>query len=476
MDTRIIAGRTGSTSRTCVLLRAVALAAGCCWVAGCAGLPWEDAPGFRFVQVTYTKLPNHENGDRFGTGVALEGDILAIGMPGDDSGATGFDGDQNDEAVPDAGAVHVFRRSGTGWQPAMYLKASNAGTRDQFGSALALDGDTLAVGAPYESSGATGVDGDQDNEDAPENGAVYVFRRSDTGWQQEAYVKAPYAKAGQHFGRILALDGDTLVVMVAIPPLVDDMPYEPGPEPPAPKPPAVYVFRRNGTSWQEEARFSFPLTWWYDWYAAAGGRIALSGDTLAISAPGDVPGGAVHVFRRSGSGTRWQEEAYLKASNAGAYNHVETALQFGVGLALEGDVLAVGAPGDDGGAVYVFRRSGTAWQQEAYVKASISGSEHSFGRQVVLDGDTLAVMSDTPEGHAHPHGIVDMFQHDGTRWQEKTRVTAATIMQGNRGGFGKIALSGDDLVIGAPGDGVRFDMNANFWDSGAIYVFQRVPD
>jgi nucleotide-binding universal stress UspA family protein len=133
-----------------------------------------------------------------------------------------------------------------------------------------------------------------------------------------------------------------------------------------------------------------------------GFSVALSGNTLAVGAYAEdsADSGAVYVFRRSG--TAWQQEAYLKASNTGASDY------FGFSVELSGDTLAVGAYGEDSaaksvggnqvdnsagnsGAVYVFRRSGMAWQREAYLKASNTGANDLFGYSVALSGDTLAV-------------------------------------------------------------------------------------
>ncbi|ACY13890.1 cadherin-like beta sandwich domain-containing protein [Haliangium ochraceum] len=93
-----------------------------------------------------------------------------------------------------------------------YGKASNTGADDLFGHALALLGDTLAVGADTEDSAATGIDGDQDSQEAADSGAVYVFRRTDAEWAQEAYIKASNTDAGDAFGAGLALASDVLVV------------------------------------------------------------------------------------------------------------------------------------------------------------------------------------------------------------------------------------------------------------------------
>lgn len=98
-----------------------------------------------------------------------------MGNLGEDSAATGVDGDQAANPAGDnSGAVHVFTRAGTAWSQRAYVKASNSGQDDFFGSAVALTGGILAVGSNLEDSDATGIDGDQLNDAATDSGAVYL--------------------------------------------------------------------------------------------------------------------------------------------------------------------------------------------------------------------------------------------------------------------------------------------------------------
>ena len=108
-----------------------------------------------------------------------------------------------------AGAVYVFTRNGTTWTRQAYVKAFNTDRGDEFGWSVALsaDGSTLAAGAIDEASAAIGVDGDQNNNNAQQAGAVYLFTRSGTSWQQSAYVKAPNTDVGDEFGWGVALSG-----------------------------------------------------------------------------------------------------------------------------------------------------------------------------------------------------------------------------------------------------------------------------
>ncbi len=150
--------------------------------------------------------------DYFGFRVAVSGDTAVVGAFNEDSAATGIDGAQDDDSAVDSGAVYVFRRSGAVWQQEAYLKASNTDAGDRFGQAVAIAGDVIVVGAPGESSAATGLDGDQADDSATASGAVYVFRRSGAAWRQDAYVKASNTGARDGFGASLALTDDTLVV------------------------------------------------------------------------------------------------------------------------------------------------------------------------------------------------------------------------------------------------------------------------
>jgi hypothetical protein len=141
-------------------------------------------------QQAYVKASNTGEGDSFGSRVALSGDgsTLAVGAPSEASAAIDIGDNQADNSALDAGAVYVFTRSGTTWNQQAYIKASNTGQGDGFGSSVALsaDGSTLAVGAALEDSAATGIGGTQADDSAVNAGAVYVFARSGAWWSQQA--------------------------------------------------------------------------------------------------------------------------------------------------------------------------------------------------------------------------------------------------------------------------------------------------
>jgi len=166
----------------------------------------------------YLKASNSESTDWFGQSVSLsaDGNTLAVGAPNEDSNATGIHGNQADNSARGSGAVYIFVRSGSGWTQQAYIKASNAGPFDGFGASASLsgDGNTLAAGAWWEDSNATGVNGNQADNSARDSGAVYVFVRDGTDWTQQAYVKASNTGADDIFGHSVSLsgDGNTLAV------------------------------------------------------------------------------------------------------------------------------------------------------------------------------------------------------------------------------------------------------------------------
>ncbi|ULA65549.1 MAG: Integrin alpha beta-propellor repeat protein [Nitrospira sp.] len=366
-------------------------------------------------QQAYLKASNARVGDHFGTALTLSGDTLAVGAPREDS--SGVNGDQADNSAPDSGAVYVYTRTNGTWAQQAYLKASNAGMGDFFGSALALNGDTLAVGAPQEDSAATGVNGNQVDSSASNSGAVYVYTRTNGTWAQQAYLKASNTTSFNRFGNALTLSGDTLAVGApqedSASTGVNGNQDQGDVNSQATNSGAAYVFTRTNGSWTQQAYLKASNTGLADYFGTA---LVLSGDTLVVGAKGegseatgvngdqisdDAAGsGAAYVFTRTNGS--WAQQAYLKASNTDPVDG------FGNSLALSGDTLVVGAAWEDSattgingdqlndgaqesGAVYVFTRTGGSWAQQAYLKASNTGASDGFGTALALSGDTLAV-------------------------------------------------------------------------------------
>ncbi len=163
------------------------------------------------AQPAYLKASNTEVSDLFGYSVSISGDTVVVGAHGEDSNATGVNGDQSNNQAHGSGAAYVFVRNGDTWIQQAYLKASNTDASDGFGAKVAISGDTVVIGAASEASGATGVNGNQNGNGTPYAGAAYVFQRNGTSWSQETYLKASNSDTDDRFVPV-AVCGETLVV------------------------------------------------------------------------------------------------------------------------------------------------------------------------------------------------------------------------------------------------------------------------
>ncbi|OAI40381.1 hypothetical protein AYO38_05955 [bacterium SCGC AG-212-C10] len=167
--------------------------------------------GATWVQQAYLKASNNDAGDFFGYSVAVSVDTIVVGAINEASKATGVNHEEGDDSAPEAGAAYVFVRDGTTWTQQAYLKASNTDAGDRF-SYVSVSGDTLVVGADLEASHASGKNGNQADNSAPQAGAAYVFVRSNQVWTQRAYLKATVAEANSFFGFSVAISGNAVLV------------------------------------------------------------------------------------------------------------------------------------------------------------------------------------------------------------------------------------------------------------------------
>jgi len=137
--------------------------------------------GTNWSQQAYLKASNTGANDYFGISVALWGETLLVGAHLEASNATGVNGNQTSNSASESGAAYLFVRNGTNWTQQAYVKASNTGGGDNFGVSVGVSAGTMAIGAWYEDSNATGVDGNQNDNSATDSGAAYVFRVSPAG-------------------------------------------------------------------------------------------------------------------------------------------------------------------------------------------------------------------------------------------------------------------------------------------------------
>ena len=410
------------------------------------------------------------------------------------------------------------------WSQQAYLKAGNTGSEDLFGSAVAVSGDTVVVGAWQEDSNATGVDGNAGDNSATSSGAAYVFTRTAGVWSQQAYLKASNTAAGDRFGISLDVDGDTIAVGANNEDSnatgiggnqADNSATNSG---------ATYIFSRSGGVWTQQAYVKASNTGASD---AFGGSVAVSADTLVVGAINEssnatgVNGsqgdhistqysGAAYVFIRGG-GT-WSQQAYLKASNTGANDN------FGVSVDVDADTVVIGANREAGnatgvnaplsggtgtqadnsvqdcGAAYVFTRGSGSWSQQAYLKASNTGAYDQFGLSVAVDGDTLVVGAPYESGNATGvnapltggsgtqadnsaiyAGAAYVFARSAGSWSQLAYLKASNTQAIDLFGA-SVAVNGITILAGAAYEdggttGVNSTPDEAAGDAGAVYLF-----
>jgi len=505
-----------------------------------------DAQTVSVKEVAYLKASNPHAMDHFGCGgvnqghtgqgvvISADGSTLAVGAPHEASGAAGINGNQADTSVFDAGAVYVFTRNGARWQQQAYIKPSASKTDAEFGHAVALsaDGNTLVVSAYWDSSKATGINGDEKDASIPQAGAIYVFTRTGGMWRQQAYIKASNtgeagtAEAfgeGDQFGFSIAVsaDGNTIASGAITEDSgatgingnqADNTAAAAG---------AVYVFTRTGTRWSQQAYvkpaeinagdlFGYAVSLSADGNMLAVGSFDEDGSSRTINGPYDnkaAGSGAAYVFTRSGA--TWSQQAYIKPSNG------EPQDSFGVDVALssDGTTLLVGSldedckatginpPGCDNdwrddlsmGAAYVFVRSGGTWTQQAFIKASNTGFNDWFGSRVALsaDGNTAVVGASLEDSaatgingkqddeSATEAGAVYLFTRTGTTWRQQAYIKGSNTEAFDEFGSSvTLDRSGSMLVVSARGEdsgakGIGGNEADNSVDeAGAVYVFE----
>jgi hypothetical protein len=359
-------------------------------------------------------------GDRFGISVAIDGDSAVVGAW---------------EIGSSEGAAYVLDHESGGWTEKETLTASDAAPGDHFGRGVAIQGGTFVVGSPDHGFG----------------GAAYVYTRGSGGFGEQKLVASDPSSAAQ-FGASVAIDGDTLVVGAFA---KDD---ERG---------AAYVFRNDGGTWVEEQKL---LASDGEAGDSFGWAIDVEGDTAVVGAlyhvVGAVESGTAYVFTRAG--TVWSEQPQLSTSGVG------TQAEFGRSVAIDADRIVVGAARDAGtGAAYEFVSDGvtpfaTRYRHEASDGAGID----NFGISVALAGDVLVVGAyndDVEDGmtNIQDAGSIYVFDLAQGLTNESVKISASDPGEDDRLGF-SVGVSGQRAIAGADLD------DENGADSGAAYVFEPI--
>jgi len=286
--------------------------------------------------------------DEFGLSVALDGDTAIIGARLDDDNGTS------------SGSAYVFTRTGSEWTAQSKLLPADGTAGDFFGASIALDGDTVVIGAPG------------DGENGFQSGSAYVFTRTGNMWVEQAKLLPADGEFFDQFGLSVAVERDTAVIGVNGD---DDNGSRSG---------SARVYVRTGGVWAEQAQLRAADGAAHDEF---GSSVAVGGDTALIGAPLDddngVSSGSAYVFsRKSGA---WTERAKLLPSDGEAYD------TFGNSIALSGSAAVIGALGDEhAGSAYLFTRTLGVWTEQEKAAGDWDGPLR-FGWSIALHAATAVI-------------------------------------------------------------------------------------
>ncbi len=321
------------------------------------------------------------------------------------------------------------------------LRASAEAANDRFGTSVGVNGSTIVVGAPFASQFGQFT------------GSAVVYTGSGSTWAEQATLVATDAAVGDRAGWTVDVEGDTIITGSY------------GNNAAGVDSGAAYIFKRNGTTWAQEAKLVPNDAATFD---GIGYSVAIDGTTAVVASVSDDDGGtdsgSAYVFTRSG--TTWTQQAKLVAGDAA------TGDNFGFWLDVDGDTVAVGAPGADvgaannAGAAYVFTRVGTVWSQQAKFVAPDAAANDQFGHGVTVDGDTLGVGVPFDDDGGTDSGSAFVFARTAGVWSQQTKLRGADTAAGDRFGSA-VATNGSVLVVGSPRDGIAGNV------SGSAYVFAR---
>jgi hypothetical protein len=345
------------------------------------------------------------NGDFFGIHVAMQEKTAVVSAHWDMP---------NGELQ--AGAAHVFSRENGSWTARQKLTQDVPEFHAWFGRAVALDGDTVLVGAPYA---------------ATAQGAAYTFVDDGTSFtqQQKLFRSDPQPDSG--FGQALDVSGDRCIVGA-----LDD-------EDGGLRSGAAYVFRNEAGTWVEEQKL-FATDPAVD--RQLGASVDIDGSTLVVGAPGtgsspSTLAGAAYVFQRAG--TSWSGQKLVIPDG-------KAADRFGDAVAIDGDTVVVGAPGDEEttiGAVYVFQKNGTTFELAQTLAPTDGEAGDYFGGAVSVDDDRLLVGAYRDDGVGEDSGAVFVHVRDNGSWSEKQKLVPSDPAALDLFGV-SVSLDGTGAMIG----------------------------
>ena len=333
------------------------------------------------------------------------------------------------------------------WTQRQKITSTPRGVGAQFGNAVAINGNTMVVGARFDSTTAS------------QAGAAYVFVLSGGTWTQQAVLLAPDGALGDKFGYSVAVSEDTIVIGS----YNDDTAFSNGG--------SAYVFVRSGTTWAFQQKLT-PGDGTAD--DEFGNAVGITGELIVVGShfadlPGNAQAGSAYIFRRTG--TTWAQTQ--KLIPVAGPNGPILGDHFGESVAVS-SMIAVGAAGDDtpftsAGAVYVFAESGGSYVQQQKLTIPDGTNGDLFGSSVAIEGNTLVggAREDTPIPAQPAYGAAYVYEFNGSTWISQGKLTASDGASFDRFGW-SVTVSNNVIAVGA-----REDDTTVGADAGSAYIFTR---
>jgi hypothetical protein len=305
---------------------------------------------------------------------------------------------------------------------------------EHLGYSIAIDGNTMIVGAPRTYS--TGPGGSA-------KGAAWVYRRDDAGKWIEEVELTPSDWKSKGFGGSVSISGDTAIVGMSG---------------------SADVYTRIAGVWSAPYNLTASDSATNNGF---GGPVSISGDTAVVGASRDdqsvSDSGAVYVFVRENE--VWTEQQKLKESDPTPNGH------FGWSVCVSGDTTIVGKPDDDdggnnAGAIYAFTRTNGVWSQGQKLTSPDAAPGDGFGFSVSISAETVFVGARTDDSMVGDSGSAFVFTRSGGVWSIKQKLVAPNPAAGEYFGH-SVSVSGDMASVGAYRDG------SGGQESGSAYVFSR---
>ncbi len=382
--------------------------------------------------------------DFFGFAVSVDGTVAIVGAVSDDDASPG-------SPTCNSGSAYVFRFDGTTWVQEAKLTADDLACGDQFGTDVSISGDVAVVGAHWDLHAPGG--GSSDGE-----GAAYVFRYDGAAWNQETKLTASDATTGDAYGNSVAIEGNVIVVGA-------DHRY-------GDQAGHAYVYRFDGGEWVEESILSPWEGRGRDCFSYWG--LDISGNTILVGAwgqeySGEWGRGRVYVFRHDG--TTWQEETALIASDA-EYND-----RFGIAVAVKDNLAVVGAyfedeMADNCGAAYVFEFDGSAWNELTKLTPADGASWDWFGSSVDINDHVAVIGAWWDDDLGTSSGSAYVYQRDlggADNWGLADKLVPSDGAGGDQFSY-SISIDEDRMLVGSiKATGVG-------GDTGAVYEYRGLSD